>query len=231
MSSTYTTEIEGDEGFTYIGDAIITNTKKIQIISNQLSLQKQSRLDTERHQALLNLTNTLETFLKEKPSDIEKLPLKDQPHKLLELLLKQEDDQLALLKTDSNFITTFSNEIKGKSRDKLSTPEKEYIIKIREKYKTLPNEIINTANKLSKIHKEQTQQLELFNFLEKTKLDKLDIIIKSYIEILSNITKNIASMPSVKLGGKRQNTQHTVKKDKKLAKLYKKVKTMKYKKL
>ena len=229
MSSTYTTEIEGDEGFTYVGDAIITNTKIIQIIRNQ---------------ALLNLTNTLETFLKEKPSGIEQLPLKDQPHKLFELLLKQEQNELKTLTDKTNSIIRIINELKNSNSTKWSDKEKAHVQEIRNTIQELSNKYLNRADILNNFYSTQDKSLisltikELAStaFLNTTDLTNLKTIIDYYHQNISDLNTRITELSHIPNlftdgGSKRKKTQHTVKKDKKLAKLYKKVKTMKYKKL
>jgi hypothetical protein len=225
MSSTYTTEIEGEEGFTYVGDAIITNTKKIQ--GNQLSLQKQQRVDAERHQALLKLKNTLETFLNNKPSGIDQLPLKDQPHKLLELFFEQDNkvtvEQMARLEAMKQLL-----EIRQKEPKRPIDPDEK---KMLDDSDAIQKQIKEKLLILLDFYNEEKNKPAELKLLEESDLIQLNTIMNVHNEYLEKINAEKTKMLQLMSGGKRKKTQHTVKKDKKLAKLYKKVKTMKYKKL
>ena len=216
----YTANIDGQ---TYEGKATIIKKDNLRIVRNQLSLEKTQRTERNRASAYFKLKETLTTLLKKRYSNQD-----NTPKELFDLLLKQENNQLLLLNEKIKFLKTFLETIKGKSSSTLTENEKKDILNIKKTFKDVPNTIINTTLKLSTLYKEQ---IKSFDFLEKTELDKLDKIIVAYMTITSDISTMLATMPSVRFGGKRKTLDNTTKKDKKLAIVHKKVKTMKYKQL
>ena len=217
-SSIYNADIENN---IYEGEATIIITNNPRLSKFIYKKEEDKYITLER----VEVQKTLKSLLNKPYSDED-----SEPKYLLDLLLKQEDEQLILLKHESDN-TNFVNKIQDKKFGSI-------IKQTRDKFTKLHDNITTQIDKLMFFYNTQQKSLDRYNFFVKEQLDKLKTIIDSYKTIIDSYKTIINDIDNInsskyphKLGGKRKNTSHTIKKDKKLSIIYKKVKTMKYKQL